>query len=167
MWNLFKRMTPGTLLCVCVCVCACVCVCHHHHNHHRLWLRKHSFTFLCHTARWWSRPICLSFSPFIISSLINSVFLHFLSSLHLCLSLTHRRFQGFFPPRPPLTSVPSICLPLLTIRSFPRFIFCLCGFCRSSIHRGRYFYHRAHFMRGPDYQNKTQCQKSEVWWSEN
>lgn len=33
----------------------------------------------------WSQPICLSFRPFIISSVINSGFLHFLCSLHLCL----------------------------------------------------------------------------------
>lgn len=39
-------------------------------------------------------PICVCFRPFIISSVISSVFLHFPSSLHLCLQLPLQMFQA-------------------------------------------------------------------------
>lgn len=119
MWNLFKRMATAS---------GCLTVSVYHHRNHHLWLPKRIFyllfPFFCPTSHWWTGPICLSFSPFIISSLINSVFLHFLSLFHLCLSLTHPRFKGcFFLLPPPLPSVPSICLPLLPMQSFSCFIF--------------------------------------------
>lgn len=106
-WNLFKRMATAS---------GCLTVSVHHHRNHHLWLPKRIFyllfPFFCPTSHWWTGPICLSFSPFIISSLVNSVVLHFLFFFHLCLSLTHPRFKGcFFFFTPPSSSFRSIHLP--------------------------------------------------------
>lgn len=100
-WNLFKRMATAS---------GCLTVSVHHHRNHHLWLPKRIFyllfPFFCPTSHWWTGPICLSFSPFIISSLVNSVVLHFLFFFHLCLSLTHPRFKGWFFFYSPLLFLP-------------------------------------------------------------
>lgn len=138
MWNLFKRVTPASghfIMCVCLCVC-------HHHNHHHLWLRKHSFTYSFRSsAAQLTDEAGPSVSPSAHSSFPHSSTLYFFIFFPHSISVSASLIASFLFHL--FLSVPSICLPLLTIRSFPCFIFCLCHFCWLSIHRGRYHHERS------------------------
>lgn len=146
MWNLFKRMTRAFghfIVWVCLYVIIIIIIVFGFVSILSLTLSfslpHNSLMDLAH----------LSFFQPIHHFLTHQVCITSFSILTLSLSLPNSSSfsEGFFVQ--PLPSVPSVCLTLLPIQSFPCFIFCLGRFCKPSTHRGRHVHGWASNMCSP------------------